>query len=176
MLVKSWIDLTAPVASCYGCDKKRDCVFSPDGTPRAKRCFYFDQRYLCQLRQLLQGILRKDKHQASLAKKKYCITRKPHKTTDTGTELSSCCTEVSARLEGMNRRTVGTKMAAIVENKFWVEVEFNAIARQPEHKAHLLHPHGHCQRPSSEAFFQTDPLNPHFLLLTTEAEGILLDH
>ena len=62
------------------------------------------------------------------------------------------------------------------KSRFGLEGELDVIGRQHELEAYLLRPHGHCQRPLSAVFYQTDPLNPHFLLLTTEAEGILLDH
>jgi len=43
--------------------QSREQGFSPDGTLRAKPCFYFDPRYPRQLHQPLQGILFNDKRQ-----------------------------------------------------------------------------------------------------------------
>jgi len=81
----------------------------------------------------------------------------------------------------MDRRTVGTRLqgTSILGGSRVLAWKVNLMQwqkRQQELEAHLLRPHDHCQRPLSAVFSQTDPLSLHFLLLTTEAEGIPLDH
>lgn len=174
-------------ASCYAL-LSRDQGFSPDGTLRAKPCFYFDRRYLRQLRHLLQGILRNDKHQVrvniSCEEKTLHFKEAPLENEHCRKELGGCFGGFSNTLgywsahgrDKSHRHCVAGNISLLVEVEIQPGKSFNATGNQHTLEAHLLRPHGHSQRPLSVVFFQTDPQNPLFLLLTTEAEGIPLDH
>jgi len=90
--------------------QNREQGFSPDGTLRAKPCFYFDPRYLRQLHQPPQGILFNDKHQDTVSisyqEKTLHFKKAPLKNEHPGVELGGCCMVVSVTLLSVKKKSL----------------------------------------------------------------------